>query len=105
MAARRSSLLLAGVSGGYFWTFVVLGLIIPLVLVFMKVKVHPVLLGVMILAGILLDKLSLLVAGQVQPWLPLPAGSYLPNWVELLGTIGALSVGWLVYLVLRPKEG
>jgi len=48
-----------------------------------------------------LQKLWLLVAGQVVPWLALPAGSYWPTWVEVVGVLGAAALLAGLYRLLR----
>jgi Ni/Fe-hydrogenase subunit HybB-like protein len=57
--------------------------------------------------GVLLEKTWLLAAGQAQPWLDLPTGTYAPTWVEIVGVVGMVALGAVLYLVtlqLRPKE-
>jgi Ni/Fe-hydrogenase subunit HybB-like protein len=52
--------------------------------------------------GVLAEKVWLLAAGQAEPWLALPQGSYFPTWVEFLAVIGAISLGVIIYLLLAP---
>jgi Ni/Fe-hydrogenase subunit HybB-like protein len=55
----------------------------------------------------LIEKTWVLAAGQAQPWLNLSVGSYAPTWVEIVGVVGMVALGAVLYLValqLRPKE-
>jgi Ni/Fe-hydrogenase subunit HybB-like protein len=55
----------------------------------------------------LLEKTWVLAAGQAQPWLNLEVGSYFPTWIEIVGVVGMVALGVVLYLValrLGPKE-
>jgi molybdopterin-containing oxidoreductase family membrane subunit len=92
-----------------FWLYVVVGIVIPLLLLMGKTVSRTLALIAAALAifGVLLEKTWVLAAGQAQPWLDLEVGSYFPTWIEILGVVGMVALGIVLYLValqLRPKE-
>ena len=56
-------------------------------------------------AELQLEKTWILVAGQIQPWLDLPPGSYFPTWVEIVSVVGIVALGILGYLILTRVIG
>ncbi|MCJ7565959.1 MAG: polysulfide reductase NrfD [Anaerolineales bacterium] len=97
--------MLAGAASPFFWVHVVVGLLLPLYLLWSASKVRAWVIGALVLVGVLADKLWVLVAGQEKPWLALPAAGYFPTWVEFVVLIGVVAIGALVYLlVLRIVE-
>jgi molybdopterin-containing oxidoreductase family membrane subunit len=94
--------LLGGGASPYFWIHVVVGLVLPLILLLSaSTRTKVVLIGVLILLGVLAEKMWILVAGQEKPWLAIPVESYFPTWVEFLVLIGVIGLGALAYNVLR----
>jgi molybdopterin-containing oxidoreductase family membrane subunit len=92
-----------------FWLHVVVGIVIPLALVWGKSvnRTQALIAGALAIFGVLLEKTWVLVAGQAQPWLDLPGGRYAPTWVEIVGVVGMVALGILLYQValrLGPKE-
>ena len=97
------------VASPIFWLHVVLGIVIPLVLVLGKTvsRTQALIAGALAIFGVLMEKTWVLAAGQAQPWLDLPTGTYAPTWVEIVGVVGMVALGFLLYLValrLGPQE-
>jgi molybdopterin-containing oxidoreductase family membrane subunit len=102
-------LVVAGSVAPLFWLHVVVGIVIPLVLVLGKTvsRTQLQIAAVLAIFGVLMEKTWILVAGQAQPWLDLPTGTYAPTWVEIVGVVGMVALGFLLYLVaqrLGPQE-
>ena len=102
-------LVVSGSVAPLFWLQVVIGMVIPLILVLGKnvSRTQALIAGALAILGVLLEKTWLLAAGQAQPWLDLPTGTYGPTWVEIVGVVGMVALGAVLYLValqLRPKE-
>ena len=92
--------MLAGAASPFFWVYVVVGLLLPLYLLWSASKVRAWVIGALVLVGVLADKLWVLVAGQEKPWLALPAAGYFPTWVEFVALIGIVALGVLIYTAL-----
>jgi Ni/Fe-hydrogenase subunit HybB-like protein len=95
------SLSLMGNLSGTLWTYLIVGLILPLVilnwrkdLLWLRIAA-----GLAVL-GVLTEKLWLLSAGQALPWVPLPQASYAPSWIEYMGILGAIALSILIYRLL-----
>jgi molybdopterin-containing oxidoreductase family membrane subunit len=94
--------LLVGVAAPPFWFHLLAGLTLPLVL--LALNTAPRLAGALVLAGILAEKTWMLVAGQAEPWLPLPTGAYFPTWVEFLAVLGVVALTALLYMVVTRSR-
>ena len=95
------SQLLAGAFSPMFWVYLVAGLLIPLgILLWSKNLLWLRVAAGLALLGVIAEKLWLLAAGQALPWISIPAGSYVPTWVEFLGIAGAIALGILIYRLL-----
>jgi molybdopterin-containing oxidoreductase family membrane subunit len=97
------------VASPIFWLHVVLGIAVPLILVLRKnaSRLQVIVAAILAIYGVLMEKTWVLVAGQAQPWLDLPTGTYCPTFVEIVGVVGMVALGWLLYLValrLGPQE-
>jgi molybdopterin-containing oxidoreductase family membrane subunit len=97
------------VASPLFWLHVVLGIVIPLVLLLGKTvsRTQALIAAGLAIFGVLVEKTWLLAAGQAQPWLDLDIGKYFPTWIEIVGVIGMVALGIVLYLValwLKPKE-
>ena len=97
------------VASPIFWLHVVIGIVIPLVLVLGKnvSRTQALIAGGLAIFGVLMEKTWVLAAGQAQPWLDLPTGTYAPTWIEIVGVVGMAALGVALYLValrLGPKE-
>jgi molybdopterin-containing oxidoreductase family membrane subunit len=108
-AGEVVKLVVGGSVAPLFWLHVVMGIVIPLVLVWGKSvsRTQALIAGGLAIFGVLLEKTWVLAAGQAQPWLNLSVGSYTPTWVEIVGVVGMVALGAVLYLValqLRPKE-
>jgi molybdopterin-containing oxidoreductase family membrane subunit len=92
-----------------FWLHVVVGIVIPLLLLIGKSvsRTQALIAAALAIFGVLLEKTWVLAAGQAQPWLNLEVGSYFPTWIEIVGVVGMVALGVVLYLValrLGPKE-
>jgi molybdopterin-containing oxidoreductase family membrane subunit len=96
--AAETRLLLTGAPALWFWFQLIIGLIVPLVILIRGGS--PALAGVLALLGVLAEKVWLLAVGQAEPWVALPTGSYFPSWVELVGVVGMIALGVLIYRFL-----
>jgi molybdopterin-containing oxidoreductase family membrane subunit len=94
---EETASLLAGAASPFFWFHVIVGLLVPLYLLWRAAKVQAWVIGALALVGVLADKLWVLVAGQEKPWLDVASGSYFPSWVEFLVVIGIVALGALIY--------
>ena len=97
------------VASPIFWLHVVVGIAIPLALVLRKnvSRMQVLIAGALAIFGVLMEKTWVLAAGQAQPWLDLPNGIYAPTWIEIVGVVGMVALGFLLYLValrLGPQE-
>lgn len=96
--AAEMQQLLNGGAAPLFWLHLLMGLVLPLMLLYAG---QPAVAGALAVLGVLAEKVWLLAAGQAEPWLALPVGSYLPTWVELLAIAGAAAIGGLIYAGIR----
>ena len=83
--------------------------LLPLVLVLGKSvsRTQALIAGALVIFGVLLEKTWVLAAGQAQPWLDLPTEIYAPTWIEIVGVVGMVALGIVLYLValrLGPAE-
>jgi molybdopterin-containing oxidoreductase family membrane subunit len=97
------------VASPLFWLHVVIGIVIPLILVLGKSvsRTQTLIAGTLAIFGVLFEKTWVLAAGQAQPWLDLPTGIYAPTWIEIVGVVGMVALGVVLYLValrLGPEE-
>ena len=92
-------LLLVGSPAVVFWFHLLVGLVLPLILLRAGSLLTA---GVLALLGVLAEKVWFLAAGQAEPWLALPQGSYFPSWVEFVALVGAVALAALIYLILAP---
>lgn len=97
-AAQESlKVMLSGNLAAMFWAQILLGIVLPVVLLVVASAVRPAVVTAAVLAiiGVLLSKLTLLVAGQAIPLLG-PAESYLPTLVELGCVLGVVALALLL---------
>jgi len=102
-AQEAMNLMLNGNLAALFWAQILLGIVLPVILLMTIPIIRLAEISAVVLAilGVLLSKLSLLIAGQAIPLLG-PAESYKPTLVELVGVLGVLSLALLLgYLGLR----
>ena len=92
-------LLLVGSPAVVFWFHLLVGLVLPLILLRAGSLLTA---GVLALLGVLAEKVWFLAAGQAEPWLALPQGSYFSSWVEFVALVGAVALAALIYLILAP---
>jgi molybdopterin-containing oxidoreductase family membrane subunit len=87
---------LSVLGNGNFWLQLIVGLTAPLVLLSgrsAKLKTA----GGLAAFGVLLEKLWYLPAGQEQPWLALPMGSYWPSVIEMIAVVGVVALAVFIY--------
>ena len=95
------SLSLGGSLGGTLRIYLIVGLVIPLAILYWRKDLLWLRIAAgLAIVGVLTEKLWLLSAGQAVPWLPLPQGSYAPSWIEIVGILGAVALSVLIYRVL-----
>lgn len=104
------STLLSGPAGLPFWVYVLAGLVIPLVLLGRSEAAAAGAAGklaaVLALAGILAEKLSILIVGLQHPLVAIPGRTpYHISAVELLAVIGMAGLGVVVYVLLTGLLG
>ncbi len=92
---------MAGGLGGTLQIYLIIGLVLPLALLYWRkesiwVKVAA---GLAML-GVLTEKVWMLAAGQSVSWLPLPQASYSPSLIEIVGVLGAIALSILIYRIL-----
>jgi molybdopterin-containing oxidoreductase family membrane subunit len=93
------SLSLTGALSPMFWVMVIGGVLLPLaILLAFKDLMWVRVAAALALLGVVAEKLWLLAAGQTFPWQPLPAGFYMPTWIEWLALIGAIALTAFLYL-------
>jgi molybdopterin-containing oxidoreductase family membrane subunit len=92
-------ILLFGSGAPVFWLHLIAGLIAPLLL--LRTPSALTVAAALAVAGVLAEKIWVLAVGQALPWVELPAGSYLPSWVELTAVIGMAGLAALVYMALK----
>lgn len=98
---EQVKLLVTGAESPLFWLQIIGGLVLPLALLSWKTTPAAIsAAAILALVGVLVEKVWLLAVGQAFPWVALPAAEYLPTWSEILGTLGAVSLGGIAYLVL-----
>ena len=91
-------LLLTGFAAPAFWLHIVVGLVLPLVLLFADRGINWV--PFLALFGVLAEKVWTLASGAALPWMPEPQGVYFPSWVEILAVLGMIAIGVLIYRLL-----
>lgn len=106
---EQINLLVTGAEAPLFWLHIIGGLVLPLALLSWKPNAIAIsAAAVLAIFGVLLEKVWLLAIGQAFPWVSLPSADYLPTWSEVLGALGAMALGGLVYLLLdqaiRPRR-
>ena len=102
-AQEAMNLMLNGNLAVLFWAQILLGIVLPVILLMTAptIRLAGVSAAAFAILGVLLSKLSLLIAGQAIPLLG-PAEVYKPTLVELVGVLGVLSLALLLgYLGLR----
>ena len=98
-ASDVANLVLSGTAAPAFWFHILAGLALPLALLIPGRYAKPA--AALALAGLLAEKIWMLVAGQATPWLQLPAGTYFFTWVELVTVAGVIAICVLVFLGLQ----
>jgi molybdopterin-containing oxidoreductase family membrane subunit len=79
------SLLLAGKNATWFWTFVIVGMVIPAMLILIqKGPTIPrvALAGVLVNVGMWIKRFVIIIPTQQVPMMPFEFGTYSPTWVE-----------------------
>ena len=96
-AQAGMSLLVSGSLAPWFWTQIVGGIVVPVLLLvgLPANRTAVVTASGLAILGVLLAKLNLLMAGQAFPLLQAPA-SYTPSGVEVAGVIGMLALAVLL---------
>lgn len=91
------NLMLSGNLAAQFWAQILLGIVLPVVLLFVASgkSVFGKTAAVLAILGVLLSKLNILTAGQAIPLLG-PAETYLPTPVEWGGLLGVLALALLL---------
>jgi Ni/Fe-hydrogenase subunit HybB-like protein len=88
-----------------FWFHLIVGIALPLWLLYAERNQD--LVGGLVIAGVLAEKVWMLEAGQAIPMLELPMESYTATWVEYLALLGAVALAVLLYLLYQkfiPKR-
>jgi molybdopterin-containing oxidoreductase family membrane subunit len=102
-AKAETMLFLTGHFAPYFWVQIMIGLVLPLILVF-KTKMQgrgyalTAVAAALALAGVILGKLWELGAGQTMHWLGV-VSPYTPQPVECLMVVGAIGMAVLIYFL------
>jgi molybdopterin-containing oxidoreductase family membrane subunit len=95
------SLSLGGNLSGALRIYLIIGLVIPLAILYWRKELLWLRIAAgLAIVGVLTEKVWLLTAGQAVPWLALPQATYAPSFVELLGIVGAVALAILIYRVL-----
>ena len=92
-------------NNGLFFAHLLGGLLIPLALLFQKTMRVPTIISLLLIVGVLVEKIEILSAGQGSPFTALPAMSYSPSAIETIAVIGATAFGGLVFLGLQKTIG
>ncbi|HEX4744066.1 MAG TPA: NrfD/PsrC family molybdoenzyme membrane anchor subunit [Candidatus Limnocylindria bacterium] len=85
-----------------FWTFAILGLLLPLVLVALPGRfpiARACTASALIVAGMWLKRFLIVVPGMADPIMPWDWGRYTPTWVELAITVGSAAAIPLLLIV------
>ncbi len=91
-----------------FWTFLVLGVVLPFLLFLLvkKNRTSDLIAAVLVILGVFLAKYVLLYAGQARPFM-LPEVTYNPTLVEVGGVVGIIGLAGLLYILgkqlIHPK--
>lgn len=93
------ALVLSGSAAPGFWLHLILGIALPLGMLFAGMRQDVA--GGLVVLGVLAEKVWMLEAGQALPMLELPAGSYSSSWVEILALIGVVSFGVLLFQIYK----
>ena len=81
--------------------YLIIGLVVPLAILYWRKELLWLRIAAgLAVVGVLTEKVWLLTAGQVVPWLPLPQAAYAPSFVEFLGIVGAVALAILIYRIL-----
>lgn len=101
-AQAAMSLMISGNLAVWFWTQVLIGIVVPVILLFgaRSSTIAAKAAAILAILGLLLSKLNLLIAGQAIP-LQGPAESYIPTPVELGGVLGVLAFALLIGHIVR----
>ena len=91
-------LILTGFAAPAFWLHIVVGLVLPLVLLFVGRGLNWV--PFLALFGVLVEKVWVLAAGSALPWMPESQGVYSPSWVEIVAVVGMVAIGVLINRLL-----
>ena len=99
------TLLFLGKNAGWFWTFVVCGLVVPaLILIFSRRHVvrNVVLAAVLVVIGMWVKRFVIVIPALEVPMMPFDFATYSPTWVEISMT-GATIAGFTIMITLAAK--
>ncbi len=95
------TLSLTGNLGGMLQIYFIIGLVLPLAILYWRKDTLSVQIAAgLALVGVLAEKVWLLAAGQALPWLQQAQGNYAPSFIEMLGIVGAAALAILIYRAL-----
>jgi len=86
-----------------FWTEMIAGLLIPFLLIAHPKSRTPRRVGIaafLVFIGVFFKRIDIVIPSLIFRWLPFPAGSYSPTWVEMSLMAGVYAFGILVILLL-----
>jgi Ni/Fe-hydrogenase subunit HybB-like protein len=99
MAGELGMMFDSGIFSLLLWTEIIIGLLVPLVLLFSKRAQNAegvFMAGIFALIGLLLDRLVASGLGIAVP----TAQTYVPHWMEVMISVGFIAGGFLVYGVV-----
>ncbi len=94
------TLLFRGSNAGWFWTFVIAGMLVPAILIIVrKGKIMPKLIiaAVLVNIGMWLKRFVIVIPTLQVPLMPFEFGSYAPSWVEWSITLAAFAAFILIF--------
>lgn len=96
-AKDAMTLMLSGNLAVWFWTQILFGIVLPVILLAAVPgsRTAALIASVLAILGVLLSKLTLLTAGQAVPLMG-PADTYMPTLVELGGVLGVVALAFLL---------
>ena len=97
--------LMIGKSAGWFWSFIIGGLLVPaFLIVFRKLRVIPrvVAASVFVIVGMWIKRFVIVLGTLQVPLMPFEFGVYKPTWIEISVSFAALA-GFALLFALFPK--
>lgn len=89
---------LSGGAAPFFWTQLIIGMLLPLFLLIKHVK--PTAAALLAVVGVVLEKIWVLAAGQASHWMQESLNVYVPSVIECITAVGAVAIGVLLFELL-----